>query len=276
VSIPEFYRRPRRRQRSPPPSTRIETRFRDFTLEKRFLQNRILPPDLYSSSATTAKPPPEHKITPPPRERRFWRDFTRDPNLQNATSRIASKESMVSDTTLSGPRWGFHNRQQFTNDSYRKSRELGILARVRDPIYWSLYIVCVCNSNSDWMMMRGYSPAPIYKRMTAHAVTLVYDSKSNNGDNFTQVVGAVDLTHRCVDGWMGLTVERSNAWWLQLSIRWRRGSRLRVPLRWRLRRLALGHPQASPSDSASSGYSATGFGEEQKSRGVLKSAVGMG
>jgi hypothetical protein len=45
--------------------------------------------------------------------------------------------------------------------------------------------------------------------MTAHVVTLVYYSKSNNGDNFTQVVGAVDLTHRCVDGWMGLTLPPS-------------------------------------------------------------------
>jgi hypothetical protein len=35
-------------------------------------------------------------------------------------------------------------------------------------------------------------------------------------------------------------------------------------------------PRASPSDSASSGSSAAGFGEEQKSRGVLKSVVGMG
>jgi hypothetical protein len=74
-AIPRVYRRQHRRQCHPPPSTRIETGFRDFTTRKRFPRNRIKPPDLYSSSAAAAKPPPETRSPPPPRERKDLEGF---------------------------------------------------------------------------------------------------------------------------------------------------------------------------------------------------------
>jgi hypothetical protein len=100
-------------------------------------ENREL--DLYANSATAAKPPPETQITPPPREGRVGRDFTRDPNLLSSTTRSAAEKSLVSDTTcqaLDGDPTRTNIDSQETQSNSRTERNL---VKDRELLYCSLY-----------------------------------------------------------------------------------------------------------------------------------------